>query len=153
MQITPTELKKLKEKCHECIIEGTDMRLLPCGTCDNSGKATIEIDKEWVECPNTMHNMGLDLKCINCLGRTKTPNKIPKYKIGDDIEIIEDEIVTFKLGRIENLTEEQRQKVENIGDKKEGLLITEFYANKKIKLKIISETEDKWRVIENGNSY
>ena len=36
--------------------------------------------------------------------------------------------ITMKLGRIENLSKEQRNQVENIGNKKEGIVIYEFVA-------------------------
>ena len=36
--------------------------------------------------------------------------------------------ITMKLGRIENLTKEQRNRVKNIGNKKEGIVIYEFFA-------------------------
>jgi len=36
--------------------------------------------------------------------------------------------ITMKLGRIENLTKEQRNRVKNIGNKKEGIVVSEFVA-------------------------
>ena len=104
-QITQKQIEKLKGKCPHCIngpIQGVD-----CHICQGSGKATIEIEKEWVKCP----------KCRNLhYGK----GKIQKYQVN--------EIIYY--------CEQCKGIVQICTHKKEWVH----------KLKIISETEDKWRV-------
>lgn len=80
-------------------------------------KAIIEIDKEWVECPKW--NASHELPFFDCFV-CKGKGKISKYKVGDVIQssnIIVPNDTKFTFDRIP------------------------------IKLKIISETEDKYKVI------
>ena len=83
-----------------------------------TGKATIEIDKEWVKCPECREQqMAGDIyspRHKGCKGKT------PKYKIGNEI---------CKMCHCDDC-------------------IAWHNINHDIKLKIISETEDKQRCVE-----
>ena len=110
MQITQNHIDALKGKCPECSINGTALHNFPCEICNNSSRATIEIDKEFINAKFGGKEFQKDIK-------------IPKYKVGDEI------IVVIDVNETTYYEE------------------TTITINKKtLKLKIISETEDKWRV-------
>lgn len=142
MQLTKQQIEALKGKC-SCIchtypaqdkgkhVEFSRGRLsgsVDCPRCVGTGQATIEIEKEWVECLNCKglgvleRIQGSERKCIDCKGK----GKIPKFKVGDGIDICE------ICGRL-------NQKHSRFYDD---------HNFKSVKLKIISETEDKWIAIE-----
>ncbi|MEK6881376.1 MAG: hypothetical protein AABY22_17265 [Nanoarchaeota archaeon] len=103
-------------KCPECKIKDRVLCI-----CQGTGKATISIPKEWVECPNIPAELSYHINCRICNGK----GKIPKYKVGDEIEeFICQHLVSEDAG-----------------------LEYQHYCQDSIKLKIISETEDKWRVV------
>ena len=59
-----------------------------CPFCQGTGQATIEIEKEWIECPNCVKGVikkyqspAYGKKCLLCDGK----GKIPKYKVGQII--------------------------------------------------------------------
>ena len=68
-----------------------------CQSCQKTGQATIEIEKEWVECPYCQGGMLVtlpDKKCRYCNGK----GVIPKYKVGDVIlTYIAKQMVKFKI--------------------------------------------------------
>ena len=84
---------------------------------------TLEIEKEWVECYDCIY-WKTSFRDVSFCQRCNDKGKIPKYKVGDEIVLIIDvnEVTKYEETTI---TIEKRT----------------------IKLKIISETEDKSRVI------
>lgn len=127
-QITAKEIEALKGKCLRCFNTSHNPDdecdcfdiCKSCGLCSGIGQATIEIDKEWVECPNIITELSYHSNCKVCKGK----GKISKYKVGE-------EIIPKLCGN------RQLSKAGYCMD------CGEFH-----KLKIISETEDKQRVIE-----
>ena len=105
----------MKGKCYTSIDHS------PLCTCQGTGKATITIPKEWVECELCLKGIThTNLELSKCKGK----GKIPKYKVGQEIAI------NLSIGII---------------------VPTEFVKAeeqiwKLIKLKIISETKTHWRV-------
>ena len=86
---TKEQPEALKEECLEC--GGTLFKKIagisyPCDVCFHTGKATIEIEKEWVECQDCVHwepyfrNTSFCQLCSN-------KGKIQKYKVGYAYEI------------------------------------------------------------------
>ena len=118
MNLTQQQIEALKGKCPAC----EDGNFLPntinsiCLVCNGTGLPTIEIKKEWVECDN-LGDGSPHSKLCSCSAR-----KIPKYKIGDEIVICK---LCLRIKEIQCKGHTYQSK---------------------IKLKIISETEDKWRV-------
>ena len=111
MQITQNKIETLEKKCPVCKGQGGwyygneetgEGGGESCQDCEGSGKATIEIKKEWVE-------NKIKFKTINEQDRAGV-EKITKYKVGDEIN-------AYPRGKVNPL-----------------------------KLKIISETENKWKV-------
>ncbi len=140
--ITQTQIKTLKGNCPECnhdrtgffnewdrVIKKTSFPEL-C-ICKGTGQATIEIEKEWVECDavdadkikQNYHTTIRDKHWKHCKCNGK--GKISKYKVGEEIE----EFVCHHLIP------------EDAG------LEYQHYCEDKIKLEIITETEDKQRLI------
>ena len=145
MQPTKQQLELLKGKCPECTKELVTYGNKPkiyykdCKSCQGTGKASIWTDKELVEsnlCNNCGHEMHIHPRYKSWMHKPKSehsigckcmnPKPIPKYKVGDEIEI-------FHC---------QHPIPENAG------LEYQHYCEDIIKLKIISETDDKWQVIE-----
>ena len=134
MNLTQNQIETLKGKCPECNGDGYHFEVingarvtnnLDCPRCQGTGQATIEIEKEYIDCIGCLgvgyfktHNGVVD--CRGCNGK----GKIQKYKVGE--EIYYDPY--FKV----ILTKYQFEDLDKIDDL--------------IKLKIISETKDKWRV-------
>ena len=79
MKLTNQQIETLKGECPECKIQGTALHNFPCETCNNSGKSAIEIEKELVE----KEILGVETQDGKFPYRTKI--KIPKYKVGDEI--------------------------------------------------------------------
>ncbi|MEK6818836.1 MAG: hypothetical protein AABY10_02785 [Nanoarchaeota archaeon] len=93
----------------------------------SKGLPTIEIEKEWVE-------NKIRFKTINGEDRVGV-EKIPKYKVGDEIYYKEDaDIEPFNSLRI----------LYNVSNKSGADSFAQKYGY--IKLKIISETETHWKV-------
>ena len=119
MQITQNQVKALIDekgnarKCPECRIKDRVICV-----CQGTGKATIKIEKEWIECDCLCHIKGKIAYC-NCAPEFCKDGKIPKYKVNEEIKL------PFKIRSIDT-----------------GNII----GNKIIKLKIISETENEWKV-------
>ena len=127
------QIELLKGKCPEC--EGHDMTIdgYPqfCLICQDTGKVTIEIEKDWVECPNincSVHFKGFPniALCKVCHGK----GKIPKYKVGEDIHLM-------YCGECGNIDESHTAYCVTHARSLHGMH----------KLKIISETRNKWRVM------
>lgn len=125
MQLTKQQkqqLEELNKKCPACYGATRDIYYgRDCQICECTGKNSIEIEKEWVECNKCKNDKIIQPAphCDNCFGK----NKIPKYKVGDEIYY----------------------------DLFSGIIDPKYYEDIKelddiFKLKIISETEDKWRV-------
>ena len=122
--ITQKQIKALIDekgnprKCPECdngSIQGVD-----CHICEGTDKATMEIKKEWVECPNIVAELSYHIKCNTCKGK----GEIQKYQVNEEIEIC-------------GICGKQNQEH------------SRFYDNhnfKGLKFKIISETENEQRV-------
>ena len=89
------QMKILKMKHPLITIEGKECRgeglkhtinpykILDCNVCQGTGKATIEIKKEWVEIP---HKDCEGKTCLKCGGDGIFI--IPKYKVGDEIALL-----------------------------------------------------------------
>ena len=123
--ITQNQIEILKGKCPEC--EGHDMTIdgYPqfCSKYQGTGKATIEIEKEWVECPECERHErecsheGCEYECkLNCV-----KGKIPKSQVGEEIY--------YCLVCNKEVNEYHKEKSES---------------DEVIKLKIIPETETHW---------
>ena len=123
MEITQEQLKTLTgEKCPECDGEGN----YTCPICEGNLYSTIEIEKEWVECP-THSRVPTLFTHKRCNGK----GEIQKYKVGQIL------FLCLKCYKINDFA---------LANLSKGTLSTccEFEV---IKLKIISETEDKQRII------
>ena len=98
-----------------------------CQKCLGSGKVIISIPKEWVECPNCegkSYPLFADvISIVNC-GLCFGKGKIQKYEVGDEIVINPFTSVVVPVDFVE----------------------AEGEIWKLIKLKIISETENEWKV-------
>ena len=59
-------------------------RVIPCETCQGTRQAVVEIEKEWVECPECSQapESFTSYNCKTC----KNQGKIQKYKVGQEIE-------------------------------------------------------------------
>ena len=84
MQITQNKIETLEKKCPVCKGQGGwyygneetgEGGGESCQDCEGSGKATIEIEKEWVE----REVLGVETQEGEFPHRTKI--KIPKYKV------------------------------------------------------------------------
>ena len=133
MNLTQNQIEALKGKCPECSggiiydpeINGEE----PCVFCQETGQATIEIEKEWTRCPNCKGDYVLSYT-LDEEGRKTDPifcdcnkGKIQKYKVGEEImETIE--VTEVSCHEETDITISRRT----------------------IRLKILSETEDEWRV-------
>ena len=130
MNLTNQQIEALKGKCPAC----ENGRFLPntinsvCLVCQGTGQETINIEKEWVECCDCHlyrdDNSHFPSKHFGNKGQ------IPKYKVGDEIEVCEDCFCVWIKNK--NTTEKCSL----------GSCICHNF----IKLKIISETEDKQKI-------
>ena len=104
---------------------------------------TIEIEKEWVRCDRLIYVKDIDLNkkpiyyddtsdCGYCEGK----GEIPKFKVGQEIYVWHSTLKDVILNKQEY--DILLSALDN-DEKKETIEETD-------KLKIISETEDKWRV-------
>ena len=136
MQLTKQQIEALKGKCKGCDNTGEQLGMVAkteggmfcamqtCEVCLGNKKATIEIDKEWVEC-SICDGSG---ECDSCAN-----GYIPKYQVGQKL------FLCLKCYKINTIV------LASIKRYMEYILSTccEFRV---LKLKIISETEDKLRI-------
>ena len=126
MNLTPQQIKALTgEKCPECkglgFVNEFETPLadgFECKSCNGTGLPTIEIKKEMVECKCGCHSENNAMRLIDCL-HYSCKGKIPKYRVNQTIYYC----------------------------KKDKVFDNEpFNCRHEIKLKIISETKDKWKI-------
>ena len=153
MQPTKQQIEALKGKCPKCrgfsrfTLKGYPRKngQLKCDLCQGTSRATIEIEKEWVECfycngEGKPKQFQLELKCHKCNGK----GKVQKYQVGDEIEIKPNCTQCSKepMKSIQHSASPQiryccmNEKCINFG-----------ICYKSFKLKIISETETMQRLI------
>ena len=140
MNITQNQIKALKGKCPECRVKDRVICICQC-----TGQATTEIEKEWVECPKCNGSgeyrervMGVDSDCVYQCNKCNGNGKIQKYNVGQTLYQR-----TKGIGELELLTTEEFELLLSAWDYKEE---QNEIAKDFIKLKIISETENEWRV-------